>query len=370
MAADDDRWSARTRAIAVGRPSGPGDPLNVPLVAASAFRAGGDHEYARAGNPTSEAFEAVLSSLEGGSAVTFGSGMAAISAALSLACESSGRPVPVVAAPEVFYLGTRGLLQSWAQQGKVQLRNYNGESHDAASVVADADVLLLESPANPVMTITDMAALAAACSGVTVADNTFATPMGTRPLDLGVDIVVHSATKYLAGHSDALLGAAVSGNEDLVSGLREHRLLHGAVPGVMESWLATRGVRTLPMRINAASSNAQEIAARLAADPRVAWVRYPGLVSDPGHSVAARQMALFGAMVAFGTSGGPDHAEQACQRVELWTEATSLGGVESTLERRARIPEEAAVVPGELIRLSVGCEDPEDLWADLDAALG
>lgn len=368
MAATDDRWSARTRAIATGRPVDPGAPLNVPIVPASAFREGGDHEYARAGNPTWEALESVVSALEGGSALAFGSGMAAMSAALSVAC--ARHQVPVVAAPGVHYLGTRALLNSWADQGRIQLHEYDGESDEALHVAAGADVLVIETPSNPMMAITDIAAMAATCNGVTIADNTFATPMGTRPLELGVDIVVHSATKYLAGHSDALLGAVASNDESLVAALFEHRLLHGATPGVLESWLTTRGLRTLPLRISAASANAQEIAERLAGDPRVAWVRYPGLPQDRGHEVAVRQMDTFGAMVSFGAAGGSSHAEQICHRVELWTAATSLGGVESTFERRARIPAEAEVVPGELIRLSVGCEDPADLWADLDAALG
>ena len=369
MTSDATEWSLRTRAITLGRPEAAGEPLNTPMVPATNFLLGGRHEYAREANPTWESFEAIVGNLEGGLATSFGSGMAAIEAALSIgvARAPKGR-TPRVAAPRVHYAGSRALLGLWADQGWIDVRWYDGEDAlDALEAAAQADVVMLESPANPVMTITDIAGMAAATDGLVMCDNTFATAMITRPLELGVDIVVQSASKYLAGHSDALLGVAVTDDEELHEQLRTHRVLHGGVPGVMEAWLGTRGVRTLALRLTAACDNAMVLAERLAAHPKVAWVRYPGLPEDPGHAVAARQMAMFGAMIAFAPTGGVDAAERLCTSTTLWRHATSLGGVESTLERRGRHEFENS--PADLVRASVGCEDVEDLWADLDAAL-
>ena len=364
-----DRWALSTRAIAVGRPDEAGQPLNTPIIPATNFLLGGPREYARDSNATWESFETVVGDLEGGRATAFGSGMAAIEAALSigLASVAPGR-TPVVAAPRVHYAGSRALLDQWEAQGRITVHWYDGEQSEAALVAAGAsDVLLLESPANPVMTITDLAAMTAAAGGVVICDNTFATALITRPLEFGVDIVVQSASKYLAGHSDALLGVAVTSSDEWHERLRTHRVLHGSVPGVLEAWLGTRGVRTLPLRLTTASANAMVIAGRLAEHPEVAWVRYPGLPGDPGHAVATRQMDSFGAMLAFGVRGGAEAADRACARTRLWRAATSLGGVESTLERRARL--EFELSPAELVRASVGCEDVEDLWSDLDQAL-
>lgn len=368
MSQHRDRWALSTRAISVGRPDAPGEPLNTPIIPATNFLLGGDREYARDSNATWEAFEAVVGDLEGGIATAFGSGMAAIEAALDIGLSRVSGRTPVVAAPEVHYAGSRALLGQWEAQGRVTMLWYDGEDSEAALEAASAsDVLLLESPANPVMTITDLAAMVIAASGMTICDNTFATALITRPLELGVDIVVQSASKYLAGHSDALLGVAVCTDAQLHEELRMHRVLHGSVPGVLEAWLGTRGVRTLPLRITAASANAVVIAERLAGHPKVAWVRYPGLADDPGHDVAKRQMAMFGAMLAFGVADGADAADRVCAATRLWRPATSLGGVESTLERRARL--EFELSPPELVRASVGCEDVEDLWSDLDEAL-
>lgn len=364
-----DTWALSTRAIALGRPGLPGEPLNTPLVPATNFLLGGRFEYVRDSHPTFEAFEEVIGALEGGPATAFSSGMAVIEAALSIGLDlaSTGHP-PTVAAPRIHYAGTRGLLDSWAASGKIRLHWYDGEDHEGAlAAAAAADVLVLESPANPVMTISDLRALAAATSGLSMCDNTYATALITRPLDLGVDIVVQSASKYLAGHSDALLGVAATRHDDLHQRLRTHRALHGAAPGVLETWLGTRGVRTLALRMRQACANAEIIAARLESHPDVAWVRYPGLASDPGHEVAAEQMSMFGAMIAFGPEGGQSAADSICASTRLWHRATSLGGVESTLERRGRLEFELA--PPDLIRLSVGCEDVEDLWSDLDRAI-
>jgi cystathionine gamma-synthase len=200
------------------------------------------------------------------------------------------------------------------------------------------------------------------------ADNTFATPLLQRPLDLGVDVVVHSVTKLLSGHSDVVLGAAVTRRADLVRALALRRSLHGAVPGPLEAWLALRGVRTLAVRLQRAQANASELAHRLAAHPAVERVRYPGLPEHPGHELAVKQMRGFGAMVAFEARGGAEAAEEVCSRVRVCVHATSLGGVETLIERRGKWASESYLPPG-LVRLSVGIEDVEDLWSDLGGAL-
>jgi cystathionine gamma-synthase len=360
-------WQAATRAIALGRPQTPDAPLNAPIVPATSFLAGPGAGYSRAGNDTWTAAEAVLGSLEGGQALIFGSGMAAIAASIEVALDRTGSRVPVIASPQVHYSGTRLLLADLARQRRIELRGYTFD--EAADAGAAADVLLVESPANPTMDITDIAAAARSTDALVICDNTYATPLATRPLDLGADIVVHSASKYLAGHSDALLGATVTADADLTAALFDQRTRRGAVPGVLEAWLTARGMRTLPLRFAAACGNATEIAARLTAHPDVVEVRYPGLPDDPGHAVAAQQMAAFGAIVTFRPAGGAARAELITRATDLWLHATSLGGVESTLERRRRHTDESDAVPDDLIRLSVGCEDVEDLWQDLASAI-
>lgn len=368
MQSPTDAWTMATRAIALGRPAQPGEPLNTPIVPATNFILGGDRDYARESNPTWEAFESVVGSLEGGRATAFGSGMAAIEASLAWAVGQAESPVPTVAAPSVQYAGTRLLLTQLSDAGRITVAHYDGEQQaEAIGIVRDADVVLLESPANPTMTISDIGALVASTRGTTICDNTYSTALITRPLSFGVDIVVQSASKYLSGHSDALLGVAVTRHDAVHEHLRMHRVAGGATPGVLEAWLGTRGIRTLALRMHSASSNAGTLAERLRDHPLVSWVRYPGLPEDPGHTVAARQMDTFGAMIAFGPRGGEPAAERVVEATTLWRHATSLGGVESTLERRGRLSFEMA--PPDLIRLSVGCEDVEDLWVDLERAL-
>ncbi|MDR0945511.1 MAG: PLP-dependent transferase, partial [Bifidobacteriaceae bacterium] len=256
---------------------------------------------------------------------------------------------------------------------------------------APTAMLWLESPTNPMMEVADLPALIGAARArgiVTVVDTTFATPLVQRPLEFGADVVVHSVTKYFAGHSDLVMGAVACASAEFDALVREYRTLHGAIPGPVEAWLALRGMRTMALRVERSQANALELARRLEADPRVAWVRHPGLEKDPGHARAAAQMDGFGSIVTFeptaGPGGAPDAggaaggavagggapaADAVVAAVRLWTPATSLGGVESTLERRRRFDGESAEVPEGLIRLSVGIEDVEDLWADLDQAL-
>jgi cystathionine gamma-synthase len=202
-----------------------------------------------------------------------------------------------------------------------------------------------------------------------VADNTFATPLLQQPLDLGVDVVVHSVTKFLSGHSDVVLGAVVTRDAELRARLHRHRTLHGAIPGPLEAFLALRGMRTLPLRLERSQASAAELARRLQTHPAVRRVRCPALPEDPGHELARTQMRGFGALVAIEVHGGAAGADAVVDAVRLWVPATSLGGVESLVERRRRHAGEPVVVPQELLRLSVGVEDVEDLWTDLAQAL-
>ena len=371
---DDDavppqRWRPATVLVAGGRPAAePDAPLNPPVTFASAFRAGGSLEYAREGSPSFEPLEEVLGALEGGRAVLFSSGMAAVNAVLDL--------LPVggtVVAPRHAYTGVGVRLTELAATGRLRVRRVPVDDPAAvASSCAGADLLWLESPTNPMLEVADIAAAAGAAhaSGALVlCDNTFATPLGQQPLALGADVVLHSATKYIGGHSDLLLGALVAADDDLAERLRVRRVLLGGAPGAMEAWLALRGVRTLDLRLRHASASAAELARRLSAHPAVARVRYPGLPDDPGHPVASRQMNGFGGVLSIETVGGPGVADAVCEGTRLWVHATSLGGVESLLERRRRWPGEAGTVPETLIRLSVGIEDLDDLWTDLDDAL-
>jgi len=262
-----------------------------------------------------------------------------------------------VVAPQHAYQGTLGQLGDTSLRGRAQGKLV--DISDTAAVAAaceDAALLWVESPTNPALEVADIPAVAAAAHAAgaqVVVDNTFATPLLQRPLELGADIVVHSATKYLAGHSDALIGALVVRDDALFDVLKGRRDLLGAIPGTLEAWLALRGLRTLHLRVERAQANAVELVRRLEAHPAVSRVRYPG----------------FGAVVAVELHAGPDAADLLCRTTDLWVFATSLGGVESTLERRRRWKTESPTIPESLVRLSVGVEDVEDLWADLAQAL-
>ena len=241
----------------------------------------------------------------------------------------------------------------------------------SAGAAGSPGMLWIESPTNPMLEVADVPALTTAAKdrGFLVSvDNTFATPLLQTPLDLGADIVVHSVTKYLAGHSDVVLGAVLTSDAELREALHTERSMRGGIAGPFEVWLALRGLRTLAVRLDRAQANAHAIAERLAAHPTVVETRYPGLPGDPGHARAAAQMNGFGAIISF-TVDSAEKATAIAEAVRLWTPATSLGGVESLIERRRRHPAEPATVPEGLIRLSVGIENLEDLWADLEAAL-
>ena len=355
--------------VAAGRPAGAGDPVNQPLALSSIYRAGGERAYGREGNETWAAFERAVGLLEGGECVAFASGMAA-AAALLEALPAGAR----VAVSGVAYHGVHELVRDRDAAGRISARLVDARDARAlAEACAGADAVWLESPTNPLIEVVDIAAAAEAAhaaDALLVVDNTFATPLRQRPLALGADVVLHSASKFLGGHSDLLLGALVARDPELAERLRHRRATDGSVPGALEAFLALRGLRTLAVRLDRAERTAGELARRLAAHPAVARVRYPGLADDPGHELAARQMSGPGALLAFETVGDAATAERVCEAVELVTHATSLGGVESLIERRARYPGDAAAgTPPTLLRLSVGIEDPGDLWRDLDRAL-
>ncbi|SFC41840.1 cystathionine gamma-synthase [Nocardioides terrae] len=341
-----------TVAVHAGRPPHePDQPLNVPITLTSTYVAGGDKEYGRYTNDAWVAFEDTLGALEGGKALAFSSGQAATATLLDLVDQDS-----VVVAGQA-YLGTIGQLADRESRGRVKTRLVDVSDTAAVLEAIDEDTALLwlESPTNPGMQVADLPTLIAAAHEVgarVVVDNTFATPILQRPLELGADVVLHSVTKYLAGHSDVVMGALVVSDPALWDVLKGRRDLYGAIPGPFEAWLALRGLRTLPLRIERASASAAELARRLEAHPAVSEVRYPGM----------------GAMLAV-VLPTAEQAELLTHSTLLWVHATSLGGVESTFERRRRWSGESPDVPEGLVRVSVGIEDVDDLWSDLLQAL-
>lgn len=358
-----------TVAVTAGRPAGPGAPLNLPVTPASTYRAGTDLEYGRDGNPTWQGLEDAVGALEGGRGVAFASGLAASAAVLDTL-----EPGAVVVAHSAPYHGVHEQLQHRADRGAIELRQADLTDLDAArGILSGAALVWAETPSNPMMQVTDIAALAELAHGegarLTV-DSTFASPVLQQPLALGADIVVHSATKLIGGHSDLLLGLVLASDAGLAHRFAAFRQETGAVPGALESFLALRGLRTLPVRIKRMQSTAGMLADLLAGHPAVTRVRYPGRIDHPGHAVAARQMTGFGSMLSFETVGDAATADAVVGSLRVIVSATSLGGVESLAERRARyVTEERRGTPPTLIRLSVGLEHVDDLWADLDQAL-
>jgi cystathionine gamma-synthase len=372
------RWKPRTLAA---QALGAVDPVTKGVVApvhvATTFIRDADNQYragfayGRADNATVRHAEAVIAALEAGEeALLFGSGMAAATAVV-LALD----PPAHIVAPQVMYWAFRNWLADAAPRYgyRVDFVDMTDLAAVRRALAPDTRLVWIETPANPLWTVTDIAAVAeiAHAAGARLAiDSTAATPVLTQPLRLGADIVMHSATKYLNGHSDAMAGALVAARtDDLWARIGAVRTQHGAILGPFEAWLLLRGLRTLDVRIKAQSESATELAIRLAQHPRVAAVLYPGLTSDPGHPVATRQMRSFGGMLSIRVKGGEAHAIATAARVNLWKRATSLGAVESLIEHRASIEGAASPCPPDLLRLSVGLEDPDDLHADLDQAL-
>ena len=363
-----------TMAVTAGRPEHVVDaPLNPPVVFASTYVGAHDTSaakigYGRYGNPTWQALEQAIGALEGGRAITFASGMAAAHAVLEL-MPTGG----VIVIPQTCYQGVAEAIDRRAARYGWQVRRVNiADTTEVLTAADGADLVWIESPSNPTIEVADLPALGEnlSPSSLFVVDNTFATPLLQRPLESGADIVLHSATKLLSGHSDVVLGALVTRPDDVQTFevLDVIRRSFGAVPGPMEAYLALRGLRTLPLRLAQAQASAQVLAERLVAHKGVQRVRFPGLVSDPSHDVAGRTMSGFGSLISIDLADATT-ADAFVDGCSLWVFATSLGGVESTLERRRRWQGEHQSVPEGLVRMSVGIEHVEDLWVDLAQAL-
>ncbi|MGI9594760.1 MAG: trans-sulfuration enzyme family protein [Acidimicrobiales bacterium] len=358
-----------TVAIRAGRPHEPGSPLNPSIVTASNFRHGGPREYARGDSTeTIESLEAAVGELEGGWAVAFSTGMAAVSAVFEQLS-----PRARIVAPADCYQGVAMILDEGEASKGWEVARLATDDTDRwlNRVESKPDLVWLESPSNPMLAVADVPRIcvAAEAAGVVAAvDNTFATPLLQRPLDHGAAYSVHSATKFIGGHSDLLGGIVATAEPELRDGLDRRRLLGGAVIGSLEAFLALRGLRTLPVRLARAQASAADLALRLGKHRAVTVVRYPGLSGDPGYPVAKRTLSGPGAVLSFETVGEPRTLDDALSGLEVIAAATSLGGVESTIERRARLTGQEHV-PRTLVRLSVGCEHVEDLWADLSAML-
>lgn len=361
-----DGLSPETLAIVAGRDHSPGAPANQPPVLASTFREGGDSLYTRLGNPTWSAFEDALGSLEGGRCLAYASGMAAATVVIDgLAIGAK------VVAPENSYLGVREILRGSQEAGRLQVELVDiSDTGAVLAAVEDAAILWIESPTNPMLDIADIERLSAGAheaGAVVLVDNTFATPMLQRPLDLGADIVLHSVTKFINGHSDLVMGALITRDEMMFERFELHRKHHGAIPGPLEVYLALRGLRTLPLRLERGQASAGVLAARLQEQPAVQRVIYPGLQDHPGYELARKQMNGPGAILSFELTDA-EAADRACAGTKLIANMTSLGGIETTMERRTRWVGEESTPQG-LIRMSVGCENLEDLWSDLSRAL-
>ena len=347
------KYHPETEAIMGGRPDRtPGKAVNGGIQLSSTFYVGGENNYGRYNNETWQDLESVLGKLENGQALIYASGLAAVNAVLDL-IPGGGKFV----IPTASYLGTGALIAELEKKGRIKPIWVDITKTDEVIAALDgAQMLYFESPTNPLLDVAEVQKFidAAHARKILVAvDNTFATPLNQKPLDMGADVVIHSLTKALSGHSDILLGAAITKSADLYEKLLVHRKFHGSIAGPFEAWLALRGVRTFPMRMRQSSESAAILVDRLKKDPAISRVRYPG----------------FGFMISIEFHGGAVAADKALAAAKIWSNATSLGGVESLWERRRLHPEEPDTVPESLIRMSVGCEHVEDLWSDLAQAL-
>jgi cystathionine gamma-synthase len=373
-----------TRAIHAGQDPDPSTgSVIVPIHATSTFAQDGvgglrqGYEYARTGNPTRTALETCLAALEGGRhGRAFASGMAATDALLRATC----RPGDHVVIPDDAYGGTFRLIDKVFRHWGVAHTPVALSDTEAvrAALRPETRLVWCETPTNPLLNIADIGALAGLAREAgarLVVDNTFASPYLQTPLGLGADVVLHSTTKYLGGHSDVVGGALVTDDDALDEQLAFLQNGAGAVPGPFDAWLTLRGIKTLAVRMDRHCDNAERVVAALQAHPQVTGVRYPGLETHPGHDVAVKQMRRFGGMVSFTVRGGVEAALAVCSRTRLFTLAESLGGVESLIEHPGRMTHASTAgsqleVPADLVRLSVGIEDTTDIVDDLLQALG
>ena len=363
-----DSASVESWLVSAGRSREPGSPLNVPLWPASNFVLGDRRAYARDdGTPGWDALEEIVGGLEGGSSISFASGMAAIAAVFEQLPAGS-----VVALPDDCYQGVAGLANAGQARGRWTVHRVAvADTARWVEMCGSADLIWLESPSNPLLIVGDLDVICAATrkrGAILGVDNTFATPLNQRPLTLGADVSVQSVTKFIGGHSDLLGGVLTVRDTNLLAALRQTRELSGATPGTLEIFLAVRGARTLAVRLDRAQANAMTLAERLTGHPSVTLTRYPGLATHPTHEAARRQLKGFGTIISFDVRGGAAAADAVCSGLQLVQHATSLGAVESTIERRASVPGQEHLPPA-LLRLSVGIEAVDDLWIDLDRAL-
>jgi cystathionine gamma-synthase len=334
------------------------------------------YEYSRSGNPTRDALQECLAALEGGRrGLAFASGLAAEDTVLRTVC----KPGDHVVIPGDAYGGTYRLFARVAQRWGLDWTAANIHDVDAVrlAVRPNTKIIWVETPTNPLLGIADIAALAGVAretGALLVVDNTFASPYLQQPLAYGADIVVHSTTKYVGGHSDVVGGALVVSDAALGEELAYHQNAMGAVNGPFDAWLTLRGIKTLGVRMERHCDNAERVAEFLVGHPAVGKVLYPGLPEHPGHDVAGKQMRRFGGMISFRAAGGEAAAVEICNRTKLWVLGESLGGVESLIEHPGRMTHASAAgspleVPADLVRLSVGIETVDDLLADLEQAL-
>ncbi|MFF0060372.1 cystathionine gamma-synthase [Streptomyces sp. NPDC005279] len=337
----------------------------------------GGYEYSRSANPTRTALEENLAAIEGGRrGLAFASGLAAEDCLLRTLLA----PGDHVVIPNDAYGGTFRLFAKVVSRWGVEWSVADTSDPVAvrAAVTPKTKVIWVETPSNPLLGITDIAAVAEVARGAgakLVVDNTFASPYLQQPIALGADIVVHSLTKYMGGHSDVVGGALIAADRTVGEELAYHQNAMGAVAGPFDAWLVLRGIKTLPVRMDRHSENAGRVAEMLTKHPKVTKVLYPGLPEHPGHEIAAKQMRAYGGMVSFRIAGGEEAAVEVCNRAKLFTLGESLGGVESLIEHPGRMTHASVVgsaleVPGDLVRLSVGIESGDDLLADLKQALG
>ncbi|MGW5262460.1 cystathionine gamma-synthase [Microbispora sp. NPDC004025] len=373
-----------TLAIHAGQEADPHTGAVVPpIYAVSTYKQDGvgglraGYEYSRSANPTRTALEEALAAVEGGArGLAFASGLAAEDTLLRTVC----KPGDHVVIPDDAYGGTYRLFSRVLQEWGVTFDPVPLGDLDAvrAAVRPETKAIWVETPTNPLLNVADIAALANVAhdgSAVLVVDNTFASPYLQQPLSLGADVVVHSTTKYVGGHSDVVGGALVTRSADLGERLAYHQNAMGAVAGPFDAWLTLRGLKTLGVRMDRHCDNAERVVDLLLSHPKVVQVLYPGLPEHPGHEVAAKQMRRFGGMVSFRVEGGEEAAVEICNRAKLFTLGESLGGVESLIEHPGRMTHASAAgspleVPADLVRLSVGIETVDDLLADLSEALG
>ncbi|MBD0689329.1 cystathionine gamma-synthase [Kitasatospora sp. NPDC096077] len=337
----------------------------------------GGYEYSRSANPTRTALEECLAALEGGArGLAFASGLAAEDTLLRTIL----KPGDHIVIPNDAYGGTFRLFAKVLTRWGVEFSVANTQKLDdvRAALRPNTRAVWVETPSNPLLGITDLAGLAEVAHGagaLLVVDNTFASPYLQQPIALGADAVVHSTTKYMGGHSDVVGGALVLAEAGLGEEVAYHQNAMGAVSGPFDAWLVLRGIKTLGVRMDRHSSNAEKVAELLASHPKVSQVLYPGLPEHPGHDIAAKQMKAFGGMVSFRVAGGEEAAVEVCNRAQLFTLGESLGGVESLIEHPGRMTHASAAgspleVPADLVRVSVGIESIDDLLADLKQALG